>query len=256
MSRRQLPDGGENELNEFLLGYRRTTLKRACTQTKRLKGLGPGLIVWLYRAGRWDRLPDDVVEGLWGANSMQKDRSLCSLLLKDVFQLNSDQYRDVRRAFESDQVPGLTGIYKAVDVTKGYAIVVELPDEVASNSNIQNAGIAALAALAVGTTAAARKFQKDAKKAASSSVENEKKLTEQLQSQAHMDLDFNTQLNQAKQTFQAQLKLKEAELATQAKTTKDLQEELQKVRLEGEKLRTRTEELRRLKPNSKKPKRR
>lgn len=119
MSRRQLPDAGEDELHEFLLGYRRTTLKRACTQTKRLKGSPPKLIVWLYRKGKWDQLPDEVVEGLWGVSRSQADRSLCSLLLKDVFQLNSSQYNDVRKAFGSDKLPGLTGIYKAVDETDG-----------------------------------------------------------------------------------------------------------------------------------------
>lgn len=141
---------GRAKLDQFLLGYTRTTLRRACTQTKRQDN-GPNVTVWLYRLGEWDQLPDEQVEGLWAAQRFQSDRSLCGLLLKDVFQLSAKQYKDVRTAFESTSTPGPTGIYKSNDGSMDYAIVVELPDESASNPNIQTAGIAALAALAAGS---------------------------------------------------------------------------------------------------------
>jgi hypothetical protein len=139
---------GRAELDDFLLGYTRTTLRRACSQTKHQEDLGPALVVWLNRQGRWDTLSDEQVEGLWDAQRLQSDRSLCGLLLKDVFQLNAKQYKDVRAAFENSALPGLTGIYKANDEVGGYAIVVELPTAVATDPSIQTAGYAALAALA------------------------------------------------------------------------------------------------------------
>jgi len=141
---------GRAELDQFLLGYTRTTLRRACTQTKR-QAAGLNVTVWLYRLGEWGQLPDEQVEGLWESQRLQSDRSLCGLLLKDVFQLSSKQYKDVRTAFESTSTLGPTGIYKSNDGSVDYAIVVELPDESASNQSIQTAGIAALAALAAGS---------------------------------------------------------------------------------------------------------
>lgn len=143
---------------DFLLGYARTTLQRACTRTKRLQNRAKGqakaealtLDVWLNRTGSWEQLPADVVQGLWGVKRSQADKSLCGLLLKDIFQLNAEQYKDVRKSLETAKLPGPNGIiYRATDRTNAYAIVVKLPNEVASNPQIQSAAVGALAALAL-----------------------------------------------------------------------------------------------------------
>lgn len=142
---------------DFLPGYARTTLQRACTRTKRLQNRAKGqakaealtLDVWLNRTGSWEQLPADVVQGLWGVKRSQADKSLCGLLLKDIFQLNAEQYKDVRKSLETAKLPGPNGIYRATDRTNAYAIVVKLPNEVASNPQIQSAAVGALAALAL-----------------------------------------------------------------------------------------------------------
>lgn len=132
----------------FLLTYTRTTLRTAC------RGTCVDLEVWLNRIGEWEVLPDEVVRGLWDVKRSRSDRSLCGLLLKDVFQLDAEQYNEVWKSFDSDQVPGPNGIYKDCTRSNAYAIVVKLPEEIASDPRIQSEGVATLAAVALGGRAA------------------------------------------------------------------------------------------------------
>jgi len=135
---------------DFLLGYTRTTLLRACA---RWKNQALELDVWLNRTGSWEQLAADVVQGLCDAKRSRKGTSLCGLLLKGIFRLSAEQYTDVKTSFDDDKRPGPNGIYRATDRSNCYAIAVQLPHEVASDARIQSASATALAALALGQTA-------------------------------------------------------------------------------------------------------
>lgn len=95
-------------------------------------------------------LSDQAVQGLWAAKRLQPNRSLCGLLLKDLFNLNSAQYESVRKNFETRLSSSVSGIYEAKEVENKFAIVVQLPDTLAFDKGLMYASGATLAALAIG----------------------------------------------------------------------------------------------------------
>lgn len=146
-------DSNVAALNKFLHAYVRTTLKDACAQTQHPDDPQPQLVVWLYRLGKWKMLSDQAVQGLWAAKRLQPNRSLCGLLLKDLFNLNSAQYESVRKNFETRLSSSVSGIYEAKEVENKFAIVVQLPDTLAFDKGLMYASGATLAALAIGGAA-------------------------------------------------------------------------------------------------------
>jgi len=143
-----MADSNVAALKKFLHAYTRTTLTEACAQTQDPDGPKPQLVIWLYRLGTWAMLPEHEVRGLWAAKRLRPNRSLCGLLLKDLFNLDQAQYESVRKNFETRLTSGVSGIYEAKEVENKFAIVVQLPDTVAFNKGLMYAGGATLAGLA------------------------------------------------------------------------------------------------------------
>jgi chromosome segregation ATPase len=63
-----------------------------------------------------------VLRTLW---KKEGSRSLCNLLLKEVFKLSEDEYREVVKSIESGQ--GLAGMYQNNEDADSYVLAIELP---------------------------------------------------------------------------------------------------------------------------------
>jgi hypothetical protein len=156
----------EDDVQEFLRGYRRTTIETACFQTRRQRER-PGLAIWLHQGGVWRMVDDDLVDQLWAAG--RPDRSLCRLLLRKVLRLSAAQYEEVRATLMATS--GLPGIYKARDA-KDYAMVIELPDDSTLGRNLMIAGGSVTAALvAAGLYKYRHRFREGSKNQAAKTLE-------------------------------------------------------------------------------------
>jgi len=140
---------GSPSLDRFLIGYTRSTLRDACSQTKVPNGVQPELVVWLCRLRKCEMLSEEAVDGLCASNRLRSKRSMCGLLLKDIFGLDAQQYDCVKNDLEN-AITGNSGLYQAKHAAHEFALVLKLPDEVSQNKKMVGAGIAILAALASG----------------------------------------------------------------------------------------------------------
>jgi hypothetical protein len=129
---------GEEHLRELLQSYHRTTSQDACVQTRQTE---PSLIVWVKNEGRWASVPTYVLKKLWTST---QSRSLCNLLLQDVFKLSDVQYVQILKSLEHPI--GLEGVYQSNDDADSYALVISIDGE----SSGQAAGGAAATLAAVG----------------------------------------------------------------------------------------------------------
>jgi hypothetical protein len=136
-------------LNRFLLDYSRITPNDACRQSKENSRVQSELVVWLCRLRKREMLSTQVVNGLWASNHLRAQRSICGLLLKDIFGLNAQQYEFIKKDLE-DATQGDSGLYQAKNATHKFALVLKLPDDIARDKNTMSAGTATLAALASG----------------------------------------------------------------------------------------------------------
>lgn len=164
---------GSAALHRFLVDYTRITLTDACNQNKKQskehgeqskeqskehgeqskepskEKVQPELVVWLCRLRKCEMLSTQAVDGLWASNRLRAKRSMCGVLLKDIFGLNAQQYEFVKSELEN-AAKGNSGMYQAKDSSHKFALVLKLPDEIAQDKNIIGAGTATLAALASG----------------------------------------------------------------------------------------------------------
>ena len=136
-------------LSRFLLDYTRITLREAYGQPKAKDGPQPELVVWLCRLRKCEMLSAEAVEGLWASNHLRANRSMCGLLLKDIFGLDAQQYELVQRDLDN-AIAGHSGMYQSKLAPHKFALVLKLPDDIAHNKKVIGAGTAVLAALASG----------------------------------------------------------------------------------------------------------
>lgn len=133
-------------LNRFLLDYARITPRDACRQGK--NQVQSELVVWICRLRKCEMVSSQAVDGVWTSNHLRAQRSMCGLLLKDIFGLNAQQYEFIKKDLEATE--GESGLYQAKNATHKFALILKLPDEIARDQNIIGTATATLAALASG----------------------------------------------------------------------------------------------------------
>jgi len=131
--------------------YKRVDLKTVCAQTTQAS-THPNLAVWVHESPMWVRLSDDSVRQLWQANAKTRSRSFCHFISRDLLQLTSQQYANIKRSLEHTESEELMGIYQASKDTNDapYALVLDFPPTSAMNRNLLLGGAALAGALTVG----------------------------------------------------------------------------------------------------------
>jgi hypothetical protein len=131
--------------------YKRVDLKTVCAQTTQAS-THPNLAVWVHESPMWVRLSDDSVRQLWQANAKTRSRSFCHFISRDLLQLTSQQYANIKRSLEHTESEELMGIYQASKDTNDapYALVLDFPPTSAMNRNLLLGGAALTGALTVG----------------------------------------------------------------------------------------------------------
>ena len=156
--------------------YKRVDLKTVCDQTMQAS-THPNLAVWVHESPMWVRLSDDSVRELWQANAKTRSRSFCHFISRDLLQLSSHQYVDIKRSLERVKSEELMGIYQAREDTSDgqYALVLDFPPTSAMNRNLLLGGAALAGALTVGgvvARVAGRKFKPAVGNAQPANTEN------------------------------------------------------------------------------------
>lgn len=131
--------------------YTRINLKTMCAQTTPSVS-HPKLAVWVHESPVWVRLSAKSVRDLWQANAKTRSRSFCHFISRDLLQLTSRQYANIKRSMESVESEELMGLYQAkkgVDDAP-YAIVLDFPPSSAVYRNLLLGGAALAGALTVG----------------------------------------------------------------------------------------------------------
>ncbi len=122
-----------------LQSYHRTTIADACQMTQEQE---PSLVVWVKNQDGWSQVQAHVLNSLW---QREGSRSLCNLLLQDVFRLSDGEYRAVVQSIDSSD--GLAGMYQNNNEPRNYVLAIELPR---SHMGKVAGGLAGGAALALG----------------------------------------------------------------------------------------------------------
>jgi hypothetical protein len=86
------------------------------------KELEPSLAVWLNNKDGWEPVPTHVLKTLW---KKEGSRSLCNLLLQDVFRLSDSEYRAVVQSIDGSR--SLPGSYQSNHEPGSYVLAIELP---------------------------------------------------------------------------------------------------------------------------------
>ena len=108
-------DDGSREVDEFLEGYTRTTVKAACQREIPLSKIN----VWVNNEARWRKLSAKELRNLTKLN----EGSVCSAIATNLFHLDATQYQSLKNSLNST-VNGLEGIYKKDNM---YALILRLP---------------------------------------------------------------------------------------------------------------------------------
>jgi hypothetical protein len=96
----------------------------------------PSLVVWVKNQDGWSQVQAHVLNSLW---QREGSRSLCNLLLQDVFRLSDGE--------SIDSSDGLAGMYQNNNEPRNYVLAIELPR---SHMGKVAGGLAGGAALALG----------------------------------------------------------------------------------------------------------
>jgi hypothetical protein len=129
--------------------YTRIDLKTMCAQTTPSVS-HPKLAVWVHESPVWVRLSAQSVRDLWQANVKTRSRSFCHFISRDLLQLTSRQYANIKRSMESAESEELMGLYQAQKGADEYAIVLDFPPSSAVYRNLLLGGAALAGVLTVG----------------------------------------------------------------------------------------------------------